>query len=531
MENNNFRNGVIGGILSADDMPSASKEKTVKSVICNKSVSADVGGEFNIPEHLPEIRKLIKVDVRPSPASEFLSSGGLQLGGGMEYIAVYLGSDGCTYSVSFPGEYNFSISFDEGVGGVTEGAYVCSSVYPESAVSRVSGARRINIRARLAAKATVLEEKPLACGAIATQSKNLQKLAKKTQYFKELRGCKNDVELVDSVDTSEEGVRYLYSDCKVFIEDSVSGEGYVDCRGCAVAKHFMCRESGELYTVVNKIAFSEAVEIDDLRSGSSVCVWGNCSGIGIDIQDADADGKLKLVIRARLDAAAFNECELEYVKDVYSTDCECSSEFETYRLPVLLSCKNGNMTFSGSEELSSVGLLNDNFNVVDVSASARCESVACQENKCVVNGKCRFGIVYSAENSEEVGYSECELPFKYEFDGKGGDVSRFECSVTAAEPKSRRDGEKISFDCELSVSCFALGEAEVRVVDAIKTECMTKKKRGGFTVCYPDKEDSLWSIAKRYRASVLNTAHSNGIGDVSDADEIRPSDGKKYMII
>lgn len=531
MENNNFKNGIIGGILSPD-MPSGNKGNVISSVVCNKTASIDVGGEFTLPEHLPEIRKLIKVEVRPSPASEFLSGGGLQLGGGMEYIAVYLGLDGLVYSASFPGEYNFSISLDEGIGG-TEGACVWSSVYPESAVSRVSGARRINVRCRLMAKATVLHEKTLDCGAAIPNEEHIQKLCKKASYFTELHGCKDDIELVDSVDTSDEGVRYLYSDCKVFVEDAISGSGYADCRGYALAKHFMCRENGELYTVINKIPFSEAVEIDRLSSGSPVCIIGACSDIGVNMQDIDseADGKMKLTIRARLDAAAFNEGELEYVKDIYSTDCECSAECETNRLPLLLACKNGNMTFSGSEQLSAMGISGDEVNIVDVSGGVRCESVVSEGNKCIVNGKCRFGIVYFGESAEDMGYSECELPFRYEFDGKSGDISRYECSIASSEPRVRRDGDKINFDCELSVSCFALGEGEAKAVNAVKMECIAKKEKRGFTVCYPDKNDSLWSVAKRYRASVLNTARSNGMGDVADADDIRLPEGKKYMIV
>ena len=532
MENNNFKNGIIGGILSPD-LPLENKEKVISTVICNKIASADVGGEFTLPEHMPDIRKLVKVEVRPSPASEFLSGGGIQMGGGIEYIAVYLGSDGCVYSASFPGEYNFSIPFDEGSAGGTEGAYTFSNVSPESAVSRVSSPRRINVRCRLAAKATVLKPKALECGASVPNEDHIQKLCKKTPFFTELRGCKDDVELVDSVDTSEEGVRYLYSDCKVFVEDAVSGDGYADCRGYALSKHFMCGENGEFYTVSNKIPFSEAVEIDGLSAGSLVCVSGACSDIGVNMQeiDTEADGKMRLVIRIKLDAAAFNEGELEYVKDVYSTDCECSPECETNRLPLLLACKNGNMTFSGSEDFSAMGISGEIVNVIDVSAGARCESVTCENNKCVVNGKCRFGMICMGENTEDIGYSECELPFRYEFDGISGEVSRYECSIVASEPRVRRDGDKISFDCELSVSCFALGEGEAKTVSAVKMECMAKKEKRGFTVCYPDKNDSLWSVAKRYRASVLNTARSNGMSDVADADDIRLPDGKKYMIV
>lgn len=530
---NNLKNGIQGGILS----PEISVDRhqgAVSTVICNKTVTSDVGGDFTVPDHLPDIRKLIKVDVKPSPATKFISGGSVQLSGGVEYLAVYLGIDGGVYSASFPGEYSFSVPFDDSAArneavNLTAAAAVC----PDSAVSRVSGARRMNIRCRLAAKATVLGMKSIDGGVSVSYDDHVQRLVKKSPYCIELRGSKDDIELIDEVDTSDEGIRYISSECRIFVEDAICGDGYADCRGTAVVKHLLCREDGETYTVTDKIPFSETVEIDKLTAGSPLCVSGMCSDIGMDVQGGDdtGEGKLRLALRVCLDVTAFKQSTLEYVKDVYSTCRDCISETETHRLPVLLACKNGNMTFGGSEELPKLGIGSDRINIVDVSGSAKSESLTCDGDKYTVNGKCRFGVVYFTEDQSDMMWAECELPFKYEFEGTGGDISRYECVVTAVEPRVRCDGEKMQFDCELAVSCFALGETEAEIISAVRIEGEANKARRGFTVCYPDKNDSLWSVAKRYCASVNATARENGLECSSDPDEIRLPDGIKYMIV
>ncbi len=529
MNYNNFKNGIEGGIISPE-INTAGHGCVINTLLCNKTVSADVGGDFTLPDHMPDIRRLIKVDVKPYPAAEFLSGGGIQLNGGVEYLATYQGIDGEIYSVSFPGEYSFTVPFDDPSARIDSGEHTTSvSVWPDSAVSRVSGARRMNIRSRLMAKATVLGNKTVDGGASSFCDPHAQRLIKKTPYCIQLNGIKDDIEVIDEVDTSEEGTRYVSSECSVFIEQAECGEGYADCRGNVVVKHLLCREGGEPYTVSHKIPFSETVELDGAAAGSRACISGRCIDTGIDAGNGDesSDGKLKIAMRICLNATAFSDKLLEYVKDIFSTDGDCVAETETYRLPRLLVCKNGNMTFSGSDENAG-----EETDIIDVTGSAKCESLVREDNKYIVMGKCRFGAICRSKDGADMTWNECELPFKYELDGDVGDIVRYECDVNVIDPKAKWEGDGIQFDCELSVSIFALGETEAKIVSSVRTEAgVIDTKRRGFTVCYPDKSDSLWSVAKRYRASVNETAKGNGIECSADPDEIRLPEGIKYMIV
>ncbi len=528
MNYNNFNNGIGGGMISPD-LTSDKQSCDVSVSMSNKKVNVDVGGEFTFADHLPEIRKLIKVDVKPLPPSKFISGSSVQLSGGIEYTAFYLGSDGEIYGASFPGEYSFSLPFDGTVASANE---VAANVYPESAVSRVSGARRINIRCRLASDVNVQGVKSIDLCMSASCEDHVQKLIKKMVYSNRIIGSKDDVELMDEVDMSDDGVRYISSECHVYVEGAESGDGYVDCRGYATVKHLMCREGGELYTSVNKIPFSETVEMNKLVAGSPVCVSGTCADINIDVQGDDAvDEKLKLLIRICLDASAFNQSSAEYVKDIYSTRKQCVSENETHRLPVLLACKNGNMTFSGYSELSDMGISADRVNIVDVSSSAVCESIAFDSGKYEMSGKCRFGVTYYTADTLDISYAESELPFKYVFDGNEGDVLQHGCVLKAIDTRARCDGEKMQFDCELWISCFVLGESVIEVVSSARMEGEASSAKRGFTVCYPSKEDSLWDVAKRYRSKVKETAKENGMDCLEDPDEVKLPEGIKYMIV
>ena len=527
---NNIKNGIGAGLL-IPEISANNQSHEIGNAICNKTVSTDVGGEFTISEHLPDIRKLIKVDVVPSVPVKFISGGGIQLNGGIDYIAVFLGTDGEIYSEAFPGEYSFNVPFDD-ISSKNE-RLASAAVYPDSAVSRVSGARRINIRCKLAAKTVVLGINNIDGGVSEPHEEHVQRLVKSTPYCTQLMDTRDDVELVDEIDLSEEGARYISSECRVFVENSESGDGYVDCRGYAMVKHFMCHSSGEPYLLTRKIPFSETVELDKICALSPACVSGVCTDISMGASSVDdiGEGKVNVTMRLCLQATAFNQSSIEYVKDVYSTRKSCTVDTEACRLPVLLACKNGNMTFDGCEELAKIGVVENGATVIDVSGSARCENVYFENNKYIINGKCRFGVVYYVQDISDVAWAECELPFRYEFEGKEGKISRCDCTVTAIDPRARCDGDKMQFDCELAVSCYVVGENDIELVSSVRMDGETKKRNCGFTVCYPDVGDSLWSVAKRYGAPVNETAKGNGIECISAPDEIRLPDGIKYMIV
>lgn len=528
---NTKKDGFMGGIFSPE-MTNTGSVCLVSAVVCNRNVTADVGGDFNIPEHMPEIRKLIKVDIRPSAPSNFISGSGIQLNGGIEYRAIYLGSDGEVYCAPFSGEYSLLAPFNDGVSiSDIDKASVSARVCPESAVSRVGGSRRINIRSRLLARVLALDEKKIDGGAGNACDGHLQRLIKKNTYCTERHGMKDDAELVCSVPAAENGARYICSDCRVFVEDAICGDGYADCRGFVSVKHIMSRD-GKPYILTDRIPFSETVEVDGLTSGSAVCISGTCTEISVAAPVSDElSDKMNVTMRLCLEASGFSRGEMEYVKDVYSTEFECDTGTESYKLPSLLACRNGNMTFSASAELSEAGAPERMSEIIDVSGSARAESVELCGDKWTVSGKCRFFAICGGEEEGEISSFETEFPFKYEFEGDAGVADRFGCDINVMDVRARSDGERVSFDCELALSCYILCNEEVKAVSETIMGERNERGRKGFTVCYPDKGDSLWSVAKRYRASVLETAKENGINGGADADSIGLPDGTKYMIV
>ena len=125
---------------------------------------------------------------------------------------------------------------------------------------------------------------------------------------------------------------------------------------------------------------------------------------------------------------------------------------------------------------------------------------------------------------------EFELPFRYETDG-GDAVTDYDCSVEVVSCRARMDGERIGIDAELSVSLITRGEERFRLIaDAALGDAVSRT--GAFcTVCYPSREDTLWSVAKRYHRSVSSIADANALAGAPAADARESLAGVHYLLV
>jgi len=532
-----YTDGKAGAVLSFEDV-SGGSDCLVRVGICRKTVSVDVGGDYVIPEYMPEIRKLIRIDVRPSPPTRFASASEARIGGSLEYGTLYVGADGKLYSAEFSAEYDTSVPFDESSEyDPSENITVIADILPESVSGRVMGARKINVKCRLSARVGALGGRRIKNDGVPADD-HIQRLCKKQEHFTELVGTNDEIELYFEPEFEGNAGECICSDCEVFVEEASSGEGYVDCKGYVFVRMMIRGEHDGTYTLSRKIPFSEIVEIEGNKTESCCCAYGTCTYVKPEWKNDDGDGASENKKRVRvgicLNATAFKRGELEYIKDAYSTERECSIETEEYALISEAFCKNGNMTFEAVCDDEETAL--DAEGAVDVAAYASADEVEREDGKCFVKGKCRFCVVHKSnelDGGAEMLSLEKEFPFRYEFPdslGENGNA-RIECRAFAIDPRVRTENGTAKFGCELAIVYKMTVEKKISCIKAVRLGEVHPKKKSGFTVCYPDRSDDLWSVAKKYKTTAADITADNGIDAVSELDTAYLPEGKKYIIV
>ena len=509
---------------------------TLCRLLCDKRMSADLSGEYTLPDDLPEMRRLLRVNVIPTAPTRFISGNSVRVGGNLDYSVCYVGADGNIYGATFTGDYDFNAPFESDAEYDADlGVSANADVYAESVVGRVISARKLSLKARvgariIAAGSTSGSMSPWLTDSAHAHTESLMKSAESCRY---LTGGSDEIVIRDGID----GNRYVCADCSVFLEEVRSGEGYVDCAGSVRVAYLMRGEAGAPpVTVEKRYSLSETVELDGMKEGAPCTAFCVCTGI--EVSHSDDGGESECVIRLRILTEGFVPVTVRYVSDAYSTLYGSKCERKRVTLPMMGCCGLKNMTFEASLPLERLSLttLKGGFTPVSVSASASVDSIEFSEDgeKGPAVGSVTFNILYSSNSDEggiELSSVETELPFKMSGYGAKGEGSLSFCSAIAIDPRVKMGSGELELGCELALSCSAVASVDIETVSGIDLAEEALDRSGGISICYPGRGESLWSVAKKYRVPVDLVRRENQISSEIADDDSEGLERVRYLIV
>jgi hypothetical protein len=221
-----------------------------------------------------------------------------------------------------------------------------------------------------------------------------------------------------------------------------------------------------------------------------------------------------------IDVEGQTPTSFEYVKDMYSTENESTCLFRDYTVPSIGYCTNGN--FSMNERISKENLsIPEGARIVDIYGNAWVDSTESSGEKMNVLGNVKYTLIISA--NDEYSSMEIVLPAKYEFDCNNENMSSYESKMSVLSCKAREDSDYIGIDAEIGISSMGYSNNKIMVLDEISFDNRIERRKGEITVCYPNENDSLWSIGKKHHISVEHIEKINGVeGNIG---------GRDYLII
>ena len=123
-----------------------------------------------------------------------------------------------------------------------------------------------------------------------------------------------------------------------------------------------------------------------------------------------------------------------------------------------------------------------------------------------------------AGNGGEAAPARVEMPFKTVIcEGGSGKLSR----TLGAELSGLRlfcEGGALNAEGELSVSATVTEKTTDETVCSVKAQEAEKRSGSGMTVIYPQRGDTLWSVAKQRRVSPETLCKMNGMDEDRSAD-------------
>ena len=533
---------------------------TVQLPLPVQTLSAEVTGDFTLPDYQPEIKRLLRIGVNLLPPERAGGFGG-DLTGGMDYYVLYVGQDGGIYCAPLSTEYRLEPRFEPAGGhspAVGEPMVCLCDLFPEVPVGRVVAPRRLSIRCKIKARMGMYGECPLEpAGAGMLDGDPAPEIltarvpaARLTWGLGELLSLQDDVIL----SPADGDMRVVCAEGQVMVTEAVPAAGVVNCRGEVTVKLTLCpadpfpvfstdesadREPPALTVLRRKIPFSQAIETEGVTPACEATAMGYCSDISVQMED----NRLRVDVGVLLETRAQMTETVTCVADLYSTRREGICRYAEYPSELPLRAFNGNFTLSDSLPLSDTGI-DPASRVVDATASALPESLTADlaKGRCILTGLCRCHLLLLRDG--EYSPAEVTLPFRYEFDtpnlraeASAAASTRpellpaFDGGVTVVNCRARMDGERVGIDAELAVSLRVHTPTPFTALTDVSLGNEVTRRRGEYVICFPSPTDTVWSVAKRYHAPMAALLAVNNLPAGSKADARESLEGVGYLIV
>ncbi len=496
--------------------------------ICDKTVTSELSGDFSLPDYQPEIKRLLRVSASVMPSAKYFGASNAEFSGNIDYYVLYMGSDNGVYCAPLVGEYIVNLPFDaDALNNIDGDIGGSAEIIPDTVSGRVTGPRKLNIRCRLKSHAKIWGESAMRRELGGDMDPScLEKLVGEMKTAKVSYGVGNTLHLNDEMisDRSAGEVRVICADGRVMMSEVSSADGGVNCRGEVYIKLLMSREEGnETYSVLRKIPFTQYVETEGADLTCCAYAKGTVSELSVDVEE----GRINTEVGVMIEVTAQKNQSVSYLRDMYSTNCESVCEYKKLTVPSALSCFNGNFTLGDSTALDGVGISPD-ARIADVLGSVSIEEHRCERGKMIIDGKARFNLLL--ERGGEYSVSELEFPFKYETECNS-EAAECEICANVISCRARIDGERVGIDAEIAV-CGRIWESnEIKCLCAIHFGELPSRSRGEFVICFPSSDDSIWSVAQRYRAKISELSAANKLVETTSPDDPSTLAGVSYLIV
>ncbi len=494
----------------------AGEQSAPSSLKMDMSFGHDSGGDFSLPDYLPEIQRLLSVTPTVLPETKFLSGNVLELGGTMSYSVLYYGDDNTLACTSLVSEYNADTALPVAVENV--GDIICDCDI-ENTTCRVTGPRSLNIKTRL--KSRVMSDETVADEGTVIGIDDKKASEASAASVERLRLPVTSMTRSGGMTTgSATGEMTPPSDAsKPVLCEGTMGVSYAEsrddgvlARGDIYVKCIFAESDGKSRCRKTKIPFEILIPVRNVTAGSKARAWGRVASVTV-MPSGSADGSYSVSAEYDIEGESLAECETTLCCDAYSTELESENEMREAELLRPLAFGGGQLTVSSDAELKNVSPA---AFLVDIAGGVGPLQVSASDGKLTVAGSVKFKAIIEGES--EMTAPEFEIPVKYEIPDRSGEgvsqselQSRVSCAVLKTEGKLY-DG-KISVNAELCVSYEILEKQKKRFVTAVKLGAERKADDGGTSVrvYFPQSDESLWSVCKKYHADRGRILRANNI--------------------
>lgn len=493
----------------------AQKRLQLSEITTDTTATHEISEEFDLPDYIPELRRLLMVKASVLPESKYLSDKGntsqLDFGGTVTYLVIYTDDEGKLSSTPLSSTYEASTQLN------SKPSEVIIDTVCDNTTARVNAPRRLTLKTRLKTRIlgigkSILEES-ISPKSMADEM-YLQRAGKKIKAMEISQVALQNLKLSDKLDMQDhKSVRPIWCDASLTITECKPQNKSILVKGEATIK-CACISDGKEIVLKNVAPISEEIEAENCTVDDMASVQGRCLSLSISNETNGDTNQLFFDLSCELEGIVTSNRDEYITVDCYSTKYETEAKYkiiDTYSV-----IKNQNLSFSLNEAVKRKN--NELKEIIEVIANPVCEKTEIKGQKATLNGKLELSVIGKSEATDEKESEYLsdtyEIPFKYDCD-LGSVVNEIIVRNTpsVSSIKCRYDNEKLYVNCEIYLSQSIIEKSKQEALDiaTINKDAEIKNDASCIQVYFPKDGDTIWEIAKKYHSTVNKIAEQNEI--------------------
>ena len=495
----------------------------VKNVKCS-DVYTESQTDYILPDYMGDVRKILFTDTVLRPSGRFAGGDEVEFSGVVVYNVIYLDSEGELSSAEFASDYDYTVkcsgeSYNDSIANTRVSNYAIRVLGPRKISARASLVGRVNLseNSSVSVSGNVFEgngSPEVNTGSLSMRSSKLSSVVER-EY----------AELLTRLDGAiADEVSVLYPYVEVMTEELRTDSDGLCVKGklrmCAIIKN----GSEQAFLAEKMVGFEEKLDFDGASSMEGLIPEVSVSSVKATV-NADENG-CEVVISgiAELCVRGEKNTTVDVILDGYMKEYPTDTTYEELSYERLVDTVSVKGTHNA--EISRTDIDSENLkDVLFLTSTPKVERVEKSEGSLTVFGEVRYSGVASEVCGEKLSYVGVKFssPFEVNVNINCQNVENchFETEVHTMNCSANVDSEKLYATCTLEVLAVVSEKEHCQRLSSINRREGEKYQSAGslVTVYYPTHEDTLFSVAKRFRTSSLKVAADNNISDAVFAQD------------
>ena len=466
-------------------------------------IPVEVGGDYTLPDYMPEVRRVLRVDCQAGITGRYPSGDKTEVGGDCRYYMLYTGENGQISSAPLNGSFECLIPMVEALGGQIP-------MTIEGVMCRPAGPRRVSMKANLALRPTAVRKHELEDVVPQDEAGEVEVLRSKMQSAHTVEYLAEEISMTETL-KGEPQSTLLSTDAKVLIREVKCEMDAVMVRGEVWLTALCNNGEGVPYTLTGKLPFDETIVANGVTPQHKGIGWGSVRNLATSFAGEEGE-QLTVVLLLDLWGMAVKNQEISPVCDLYSLECPVrvtKSPLATRWYPGI---GMGNFTVDASVGCDAMGIP-AGCHIVDCRGEVTSSSGTIQGKEVVVEGEVRLHPIFKGEDSYLATTTTVPYKVRLHMPETLPDGTSLGVDVTCVGCHTRMDGTRMVADMELFATAIARKEETGDVVTevALDTEHPFETRQGEILAVYLQNRDSLWEVGKRYHVGLKGLQNGNSL--------------------